>query len=548
MINSEASVRNSIESIQYSAAPLSTCKTVQNRAVFKWGEWTTYILLTFCSLGMILLFANHWISSPEWKRHPIVLAIVTGFILVTIVPVLGRWFLLPLMSRPEPLPAKPGLNVAMVTTFVPGGEPLQMLEATLSAMVACEYPHETWVLDEGDDPDVIQLCEKLGVHHFTRKNSPDHLTQSGSFRAFSKYGNYNAWLHHIGFERYDFITVLDPDHIPERSFLSRTLGYFEHPGIAYVQSAQAYYNQRASLIARGSAEETYGFYSSLQMASYRLGFPIVIGSHNTHRVKALRAIGGFPAHDAEDLMISYLYRSHGWRGVYVPEILARGITPVDWKGYLTQQRRWARSVLDIKLRRFTFFPSAVSLSTKIMGLLHGLTYLHKSLVIFAGLLLLAFMLAQNTLISFSPDASSRTSLALMCGALLAGELYRQRFYLDRKNERGSHWRILLLHYAKWPFFIAALIDVLRDRNVQYTLTVKKKEVTRNRVLLVPNVIVILTLMLSAVLGLSIKPVFNPWIHGIAGLVIMGSCLLIWSESFDSPPPFDPGLLKEPSSN
>ena len=51
------------------------------------------------------------------------------------------------------------------------------------------------------------------------------------------------------------------------------------------------------------------------------------------------------------MVMTFITGRTGWQGVYVPEILARGITPVDWMGYLRQQRRWARSVLDFKLRR-----------------------------------------------------------------------------------------------------------------------------------------------------------------------------------------------------
>src|SRR5207302_7238529 len=135
-------------------------------------------------------------------------------------------------------------------------------------------------------------------------------------------------------------------------FLSQVLGYFNDPTIGYVQTPQAYYNQHASFIARGAAEEPYGYYSSVQMASYGLGYPIVIGCHNTHRMAALKDVGGFAPHDADDLLITLLYRSRRWNGVYVPRILARGLAPVDWGAYLDQQRRWARSLLDLKIRSY----------------------------------------------------------------------------------------------------------------------------------------------------------------------------------------------------
>ena len=266
------------------------------------------------------------------------------------------------MRRPKPIAAKAGWRVAVVTTFVPSAEPLEMLAETVQALLTLDYPHDTWVLDEGDSQQVKALCSTLGVQHFSRKNALSYHTAHGAFRSHSKHGNYNAWLAEVGFAEYDIITAFDPDHVPEPTFLSNVLGYFEDPQVGYVQVAQAYYNQQASFIARGAAEETYDFYAIMQMASYGMGsatphrvsayyqMPQLIGSHNTHRVTALRQIGGFAAHDADDLLATLLYWVHGWRGVYVPHILARGLAPVAWRGYLTQQRRWARSILDIKLR------------------------------------------------------------------------------------------------------------------------------------------------------------------------------------------------------
>jgi len=47
--------------------------------------------------------------------------------------------------------------------------------------------------------------------------------------------------------------------------------------------------------------------------------------------------------------------------------------------------------------------------------------------------------------------------------------------------------------------------------------------------------------------MSSKPVFNPFLHILGGVLALGSGLLIWSEGFHFPPPFDPDLLKRPKS-
>ena len=86
------------------------------------------------------------------------------------------------------------------------------------ALVTLDYPHDTWVLDEGDEDRVKALCLRLGAKHFSRKNLSHYQTDSGLFQSRSKHGNYNAWLYEIGFKRYDIITAFDPDHVPQPCF------------------------------------------------------------------------------------------------------------------------------------------------------------------------------------------------------------------------------------------------------------------------------------------------------------------------------------------
>ena len=80
-----------------------------------------------------------------------------------------RWVFLLLIAETEFIAPPPGVRVAVVTTFVPEVESLQMLERTLRAMTQISYPHDTWLLDEGDDAAAIELCQRLGVRHFSRR-------------------------------------------------------------------------------------------------------------------------------------------------------------------------------------------------------------------------------------------------------------------------------------------------------------------------------------------------------------------------------------------
>jgi cellulose synthase (UDP-forming) len=443
---------------------------VTNAVVFSSWDRAVFAVLSVFGFAALIAFFSTWFGYG-WGRHPFIYVVLTGVAIAILVNQQGRWFLLLPMRRPRRIPVDHDLRVAVVTTFVPGAESAEMIEASLQAMIAIDYPHDTWLLDEGGDATIEEMCQRLDVRHFTRKHRAEYHGPDGKFRSGSKHGNYNAWLYEIGFREYDYLIAFDPDHMPAPSYIAETLGYFRDPTIGYVQAAQAYYNQGAGLVARGAAEETYAYFSAIQMASYGLDYPIIVGGHNAHRMAALSAVGGFAVHDADDLLLTLTYRAAGWGGVYVPVILARGLTPVDWRGYLVQQRRWARSVIDLKLHARSPHAAALPLNSRIMSTLHGLNFLHRSLANCAIVCVALFLLATGqTLGRFSADLIARI-LALLA-VLWLQEVYRQRFYLDWRTETGIHWRAALLEFAKWPWFLMALLDVLAGRRHEYTVTRK----------------------------------------------------------------------------
>jgi cellulose synthase (UDP-forming) len=520
---------------------------LQNKKVFKWVDYPIFAFLSVLSMIAIVNFFRYCFSLNDLFTFPFYYSTLTLILIIILINNQGRWLLLLFMRKPTPMAIKSDWKVAAVTSIVPHAESIEMLEATLKALISLNYPHDTWVLDEEDNEAVKKLCISFGANHFSRKNYPQYQANSGIFQSHSKHGNYNAWLYSIAFDRYDIITAFDPDHVPQKNFLTTVLGYFEDPSIGYVQAAQVYYNQKASFIARGAAEETYAYYSSVQMASYGMGYPIVVGCHNTHRVTALQQVGGFAPHDADDLLITLFYRDKGWKGVYVPEILARGLTPVDWNGYLTQQRRWARSVLDVKLRHYPKMSNNLTFKARLMGLLHGLNYLHKSFIILLGLILLMYMLVME----ISPMAFSYPTLSkllILYGVLQICEFYRQRFYLDPKNEWGLHWRVAILQYAKWPYFLIAFLDVILNRQISYSLTKKIKSKRRSLMLFYPHIITIVFVLAAWIGGGLAGRIANPILHFCAAIIVITSLVLILTENLKFPDPYSKAVFKTALSN
>jgi len=514
-----------------------TTVRVESLPVMRPGERSLFLGLTVLAALAIVAFSVRWISMGDSLR------LGTSFLAFVIATLLiefhlcswfARWLLLWWMRRPTPLAPAPDLRVAVATSFVPSAEPIGMLAQTVRALVAMDYPHDTWVLDEGDSSEVAALCGILGARHYSRKSKLEFQTDAGPYARDTKYGNYNAWLSEVGRHQYDILASFDPDHVPESSFLDRGLGYFRDPHVAYVQAPQCYYNQAVSFIARGAAEESYAYYSSHQMASYGLGQPILVGSHNIQRITALEELGGFPPHDADDILITLRYRATRWRGVYLPAILVLGTTPVSWRSYLRQQVRWTRSVIDIKLHLLPGLLGRLPLRERLLGLFHG-TYYLRAFAIPLGYGLLAWLLMRGTNPMFLRLGPLRllAALAALLGTL---GLFRRRFALDPGREGGLHWRAVLLQLAKWPYQCLATWRALRAQNSTYAITMKVHPASTRTLVLWPHWLVAEGMAIALVTGFLRDAA--PVLLILAGAVILVSAVIAAAEFLPAPPPWE----------
>ncbi len=522
---------------------------VDNQAVLGTGDLLLYALLSAFLLSSVAAFLWAWARADGWAAEPLGF-LAAGLLLgVLISHHTLRWLLLLMMRRPSP-PGGPRCarrrrRVAAVTTFVPRAETVELLEETLRALAGMSFPHDTWLLDEADHEGARELCRRLGVHHFSRKSLPRYQQPAGPFEARAKHGNLNAWLAEVGFERYDVVATFDPDHIPIPGFLDEVVGYLDDPAVGYVQDPQAYYNQEASFIARGVAESTYGYYSCSEMASYGLGFPHGEGCHTTHRVAALEEIGGFQPHIGEDLLTSLAYRAAGWRGVYVPKILARGLAPVDWRGYVDQQIRWARGELDIRFRHYPRLARRLGRGTRVLGFLYSLHYVQDSLFALFALAALVSVLWTGV-VPAAFELLGELEFAVLVLVLAACSIFRQRFYLGGSAERGLHWRSWILWLARWPFVLRALVEVVARRGRGFTrpgATLSRKGPGVRKRVLGPHLWVATIVAAGLAAGLA-RGTVVPTSVAAAGLAIAVSVGLALSEGLDFPPPFQRQLARK----
>jgi cellulose synthase (UDP-forming) len=294
----------------------------------------------------------------SYGQDALAIAGLAAMVLLQLIAGLRTWSLTYFAARArDPVPMKPkaGLRVAVLTTIVPGKEPLELVMTTLRAMkrIRHEGRLDVWLLDEGNDPEVRRRCKELDVRHFSRKDQPQWNQSGGEFKTKTKHGNHNAWrsVHELD---YDVVAQMDPDHVPYPNFLERTSGYFADPDTAFVVAPQVYGNLTESFVARGAAELAYIFHGIIQRGGNGHGAPLLIGTNHLYRPATFRQIGGYQDCIIEDHLTSMVvYGSvnpvtkNNWRGVYTPDVLAVGERPATYADFFSQQKRWAYGIWEI---------------------------------------------------------------------------------------------------------------------------------------------------------------------------------------------------------
>jgi cellulose synthase (UDP-forming) len=423
---------------------------------------------------VVVSFWRWWLA-PAHRGAPGLYLAATGALayLTTVLPSLF-WFFVARMRRPVHVSPAPGCRVALITLCVPSHETFDVIAAQLRALTLVSYPHDCWVLDEGADERVEDLAGRLGVRYFTRSGRPRYNQPGPPFQAKTKAGNVNAWLDHIasaGID-YDVFVQFDVDHRPRPEYLERTLGHFDHPDVAWVQ-APSVYGDLEHWTARGLTEQDLLFHGPLQMGFYGHSHtPFIIGSHTSYRMAAVRRIGGFQPTRAEDHLDTVVLAAAGYKGVYVPEVIARGDGPADFGTYLGQQFAWAYSMVQIFLRHTPRLMRRYSPAQALQFLMAQTWYPLWSLS-FAILwtLPIVALVGDHPIAHVSLWQFLVYNLAVVLTSTLMWWWSRRWF---QPAGVGLSWRGVVLEVARWPIVLWAVANVLLGIKRPYMITRKGK--------------------------------------------------------------------------
>jgi cellulose synthase (UDP-forming) len=215
-----------------------------------------------------------------------------------------------------------------------------------------------YLLDDKRRPAMRSLAEELGCIYICR---PDNR--------HAKAGNLN---HAMKQTQGELIVSFDADFIPTREFLTRTVGFFQDPQVALVQTPQTFYNGdpiKHNLGLGGVLTNDQDlFFRLVQSGRDTFNCVICCGSSFIMRRQAVEKVGGIPTDTlCEDLLTSVKLQAAKYKVLYLNEALSAGASAENIGGYIDQRIRWGQGTLQ------TLFCSLNPLTMPGLNLVHWLT-------------------------------------------------------------------------------------------------------------------------------------------------------------------------------
>jgi len=294
----------------------------------------------------------------------------------------------PLRRAPAPLPDDPAQWPAVDLLITTYNEPLSVVRSTALAAMNIDWPIgklNIYILDDGRRDEFRKFAEETGIGYITRD---DNL--------HAKAGNINHALARIDSP---FVAIFDCDHIPTRSFLQLSMGWFlRDEKLGMLQTPQHYYSpdpfERNLGQFRKVPNEGELFYGVVQDGNDFWNAAFFCGSCAVIRRTALDQVGGMAVETVtEDAHTSLRMQMRGWNSAYINIPQAAGLAPERLSGHVRQRIRWARGMVQVLRTDNPFFSPGLTTAQRLCyfnAMSHFLYALPRLIFLTAPLIYLIF--------------------------------------------------------------------------------------------------------------------------------------------------------------
>src|SRR5215469_6593592 len=248
----------------------------------------------------------------------------------------------PLRRTPVPLPDDPQVWPSVDLLIRTYSEPLSLVKYTALASMNIDWPADklnVYILDDGKRDEFRQFAKEAGIGYMTRDDN-EH----------AKAGNINRALTRL---HSPYVAIFDCDHVPTRSFLQMTMGWFLRDSkLSMLQTPHHFYSpdpfERNLGQFREIPNEGELFYGIVQDGNDFWNATFFCGSCAVLRRKALDQIGGIAVETVtEDAHTSLRMQMNGWNTAYVNIPQAAGLATERLSGHVKQRIRWARGMIQV---------------------------------------------------------------------------------------------------------------------------------------------------------------------------------------------------------
>jgi cellulose synthase (UDP-forming) len=379
--------------------------------------------------------------------------------------------------QPIDLSQFPASEWLSVDVYIPTyNEDVEIVRKTAVAALAIDYPRnkkQVYILDDGRAEKyrarreaLRQMCEDLGCILLTRDNN-DH----------AKAGNINTALHRT---QGDLVLILDCDHIPTRSFLQETVGFFYDQKVALVQTPHWFYNPdpfERNLLTQGQVPVGNElFYKVLQKGNDYWNAAFFCGSAAVVRRNYVLEIGGIATETVtEDCHTSLRLHSLGYKSVYYDKIMVAGLAPETFSSYVGQQVRWARGMAQILRLENPLFNRKLRLN---LG--QRICYFSATSHFFFGFPRLMYAIAPTCFLLFGINPVQGLGIETLSYALPHIVLSMQTNHIPYKHVRFSFWNEIYEFAMSFQAGIVTILALLNPKLGSFNVTQKGQMVNERQ--------------------------------------------------------------------
>ncbi|HZS45437.1 MAG TPA: UDP-forming cellulose synthase catalytic subunit [Blastocatellia bacterium] len=416
------------------------------------------LLSLAASFRYIYWRASYTLSLGWWGDAIISILLFAAEIYGIIVLVLGYFQTLELnLRQPEPLPANEA-DWPTVDVYIPTyNEDEEILRRTVTGALAIEYPKKTvYLLDDGRRDNVKLLAEQLGCEYIIRSDNKH-----------AKAGNIN---HALTVTNGELITILDADHVPVKSFLRETVGFFNNPNVALVQTPHHFYNpdpfERNLNVEGLIAPEGDFFYHVVQVGNDFWNSAFFCGSAGVIRRTALEEVGGIATETVtEDAHTSLRIHARGYRSFYYSKPLIAGLATERYAYHVGQRIRWARGMAQILRVQNPLFTRGLKLPQR-------LNYFNAMLHFLFGIPRLIFIIAPVTYLLFNLHPVKGLGLEVLLYALPHIALATIATSMVSRSFRHAFWAEVYESAIATYLSVVTLMALISPKFGKFNVTAK----------------------------------------------------------------------------